>query len=45
MRSIQYHFIINDRIDIAALLDADGVHLGQDDLDVKSAREILGITQ
>lgn len=35
-------FIVNDRIDIAAILDADGVHLGQDDLDVKSAREILG---
>lgn len=35
-------FIINDRIDIAAILEADGVHLGQDDLDVKSAREILG---
>lgn len=35
-------FIVNDRIDIAALLEADGVHLGQDDLDVKSAREILG---
>lgn len=35
-------FIINDRIDIAALVQADGVHLGQDDLDVKSAREILG---
>lgn len=35
-------FIINDRIDIAALVEADGVHLGQDDLDVASAREILG---
>jgi thiamine-phosphate pyrophosphorylase len=35
-------FIVNDRIDIAAILQADGVHLGQDDLDVKSAREILG---
>lgn len=35
-------FIVNDRIDIAFLLEADGVHLGQDDLDVKSAREILG---
>lgn len=34
-------FIVNDRVDIAALLEADGVHLGQDDLDVKSAREIL----
>lgn len=35
-------FIINDRIDIAALLEADGVHLGQDDLDVQAARDILG---
>jgi thiamine-phosphate pyrophosphorylase len=35
-------FIVNDRIDIATILQADGVHLGQDDLDVKSAREILG---
>ena len=35
-------FIVNDRIDIAVLLEADGVHLGQDDLDVNSAREILG---
>ena len=36
-------FIVNDRIDIALILEADGVHLGQDDLDVKSAREILGV--
>lgn len=35
-------FIVNDRVDIAQILEADGVHLGQDDLDVKSAREILG---
>lgn len=34
-------FIVNDRVDIAKILEADGVHLGQDDLDVKSAREIL----
>lgn len=41
---LQYEvtFIVNDRVDIAAILEADGVHLGQDDLDVKSAREILG---
>lgn len=41
---LQYNttFIINDRLDIAAILEADGIHLGQDDLDVKSAREILG---
>lgn len=35
-------FIVNDRVDIALLLEADGVHLGQDDLDVSAAREILG---
>jgi thiamine-phosphate pyrophosphorylase len=33
---------INDRPDIAAAANADGVHLGQDDLPVKAAREILG---
>ena len=35
-------FIINDRIDIAIASAADGVHLGQEDIDIKSAREILG---
>ena len=35
-------FIVNDRVDIAAILEADGVHLGQDDMDVASARKILG---
>ena len=34
--------IVNDRPDIAAAADADGVHLGQDDLTVKDARTILG---
>ncbi len=34
--------IINDWIDIALALKADGVHLGQDDLTVKAARRILG---
>jgi thiamine-phosphate pyrophosphorylase len=34
--------IINDRVDIALLTDADGVHLGQDDLPVEEARKILG---
>jgi thiamine-phosphate pyrophosphorylase len=34
--------IINDRPDIAAAANADGVHLGQEDLPVKAAREILG---
>lgn len=35
-------FIVNDRPDIAKLCEADGVHLGQDDLPVKDARRILG---
>lgn len=35
-------FILNDRIDIAQIIDADGVHLGQDDVDIKDARNILG---
>ncbi len=34
--------IINDRIDIAHLCDADGVHLGQQDLSPQEARKILG---
>jgi thiamine-phosphate pyrophosphorylase len=34
--------IINDRVDIALALKADGVHLGQNDLPVESARRLLG---
>jgi thiamine-phosphate pyrophosphorylase len=34
--------IINDRADIAQLVDAAGVHLGQDDLPVAAARGMLG---
>jgi thiamine-phosphate pyrophosphorylase len=34
--------IINDRPDIAAAVDADGVHLGQEDMSVKDARAIVG---
>ena len=35
-------FIIDDRIDIALLCDADGVHVGQSDIDAKSARKLIG---
>lgn len=35
-------FIVNDRPDIARLVEADGVHLGQTDLPVRDARRILG---
>src|SRR5262249_50071004 len=36
-------FIVNDRPDIARLAEADGVHLGQDDLPVREARRLLGL--
>lgn len=35
-------FIVNDRIDIALAVDADGIHLGQKDIPAKIARELLG---
>ena len=35
-------FVVNDRPDIAALCGADGVHLGQDDLDISEARRVVG---
>lgn len=35
-------FIVNDHADIALAVDADGVHLGQDDLPLKEARTIMG---
>ena len=38
-------FIINDRVDIALASNADGIHLGQDDLDLKTARKILGYSK
>ena len=35
-------FIVNDHADIAKAVDADGVHLGQDDLPLEYGRKILG---
>ena len=34
-------FVINDRVDIAMLCDADGVHLGQSDIPAKEARKLM----
>ncbi|AFO55552.1 MULTISPECIES: thiamine phosphate synthase [unclassified Natrinema] len=34
--------IVNDRVDIARAIDADGVHVGQSDLSVAVARDLLG---
>lgn len=35
-------FIINDRVDLALAVNADGVHLGQQDIPVAMARQLLG---
>src|SRR5258708_35956043 len=34
--------IINDRVDVALAMGADGVHVGQDDMSVEEARGLLG---
>ncbi len=40
----KYHvpFVINDNVDIALKMDADGVHVGQEDMEAGSVREKLG---
>jgi len=35
-------FIVNDRADVAFLAGANGVHVGQEDLDVEAARSVIG---
>ncbi len=35
-------FIVNDRVDVALAVDADGVHVGQDDLPAATARRLIG---
>lgn len=35
-------FIVNDYVDIALLVDADGVHVGQEDLPVEEIRRLVG---
>ena len=46
LRPICHHFdttfIVNDRPDLAIKIGADGVHLGEEDSNVKNARTILG---
>jgi thiamine-phosphate pyrophosphorylase len=39
-RNAEALFIVNDHADIAAAVDADGVHLGQDDLPIEFARKL-----
>ncbi|MDW7731472.1 MAG: thiamine phosphate synthase [Methanolobus sp.] len=35
-------FLVNDRVDVAMAVDADGVHIGQDDMPVDMVRQLLG---
>lgn len=35
-------FLVNDRVDVALVSNADGVHLGQEDIPIKDARKLLG---
>lgn len=42
LKPLSIPLIINDRVDVAHAMNADGVHLGQSDLTVAEARAILG---
>ena len=42
LKSSHVPLIINDRIDIALAVDAEGVHVGQSDMPVRVARKLLG---
>jgi thiamine-phosphate pyrophosphorylase len=42
LRPLKVPLIINDRVDVAKAIGADGVHLGQSDLNINEARRILG---
>lgn len=41
-RNYNVKFIINDRVDIALLCDADGVHVGQSDIPASEVRKLIG---
>ena len=41
-KEAQVTFIINDRLDLALAVDADGLHIGQEDLPITIARKLLG---
>ena len=40
-REVGVCFIVNDRLDLALAVEADGLHVGQDDLPARSARRLL----
>lgn len=41
-KKYQVPFVINDNVQLAKEIDADGVHVGQDDMELVEARKILG---
>ncbi len=45
LHGIRVPLIINDRVDVALAIDADGVHLGQSDMHAELARQLLGSTK
>lgn len=42
LRPLGVPLLVNDRLDVAYAIDADGVHIGQDDLPPATARTLLG---
>jgi thiamine-phosphate pyrophosphorylase len=42
LKPLKIPFLINDNVDLAKKIDADGVHLGQGDMNPAEARKILG---
>ena len=42
LRPLRIPLIINDRVDVALAVDADGVHIGQSDMSYEDARRLLG---
>ena len=41
-RAVRVPFVMNDRPDIATMVEADGLHLGQEDMAIEDARRIVG---
>ncbi len=42
LRSVGVPLIINDNVQLAVEIDADGIHIGQDDMPVPEARDLIG---
>jgi thiamine-phosphate pyrophosphorylase len=42
LKPLRIPFIVNDRVDVALAADADGVHVGQSDMDASDARRLIG---